>query len=65
VPPVFRASLGLRMTDMRPVPEEAQFKGVNVLGSDFCLLHGAVANLNYDTKEVKLTFRVKPAAKGP
>jgi hypothetical protein len=53
------------MTDMRPVPEEAQFQGVNVLGSDFCLLHGAVANLNYDTKEVKMTFKVVPAAKGP
>ncbi|KAA8908201.1 hypothetical protein FN846DRAFT_945749 [Sphaerosporella brunnea] len=65
VPPLFRASIGLRMADLRPVPGDAKFQGINVLGANFCLLHGAVVTLDYDKKEAKMRFRVSPDAKGP
>ncbi|KAI5853804.1 hypothetical protein BZA05DRAFT_444087 [Tricharina praecox] len=56
VPTFFRATLGGRMAEVRPVPVNARFSGISVLGADFCLLHGAVAMLDYNTKVAKLVF---------
>ncbi|KAI9782616.1 MAG: hypothetical protein M1839_004862 [Geoglossum umbratile] len=51
-----RAHLNGRLTMIHPAPVASHLKDVNLLGADFCALHGVRAEISYGTSKAKLVF---------
>jgi hypothetical protein len=56
LPREFRANLNGHLALIRSVPASSHFKDINLLGADFCTLHGAMAQIDYRMLTAKLLF---------
>ncbi|KAI9862777.1 MAG: hypothetical protein M1813_004273 [Trichoglossum hirsutum] len=57
---VFPSEFGVKLNGhaalIRPAPATSRFKDINLLGADFCTLHGVRAEIDYGVSKANLVF---------